>query len=98
MQNKSSRPVSALLVVVLALGGFFIPWWPLGVIAIILAALRGLGAFALIVGMIMDLSFGAPLGALHYLYFPFTLLAGLAVAAHLIGIQFIFNRKEQEWL
>ena len=62
---------------VLAALGFLLPFWPLSLVGIALAALSGHWLFAICVGLLIDIGFGAPLGRLHFLYFPFTLAAAV---------------------
>lgn len=73
---SNSRAASILILsCALALAGFLIPLWPLGLIGIALAALSGPWIFAVGIGILLDIAYGAPVGLWHFLYFPFTLFA-----------------------
>jgi len=53
-----------------------VPYWPLSVVAILLAALGGEWPLAVVLGMLFDVLYGRPPGGfLHTLVFPFTILA-----------------------
>ena len=55
--------------------GFVLSFWPLSLFGLLLAAAVGQYASAIIIGLLMDITYGAPVGRLHALYVPFTLLA-----------------------
>ncbi len=61
--------------------GFLLPLWPLALVGVAIAALSGQWIFTLMLGLLLDVAFGAPVGKLHVLYFPFALfaLAGIVV-------------------
>lgn len=64
----------------IAAAGFLLPLWPLCVAGVLLSALSGRYAFAVVMALLLDIGSGIPTGVLHYLYVPFT---ALAVAASL---------------
>jgi hypothetical protein len=63
----------------LALVGLFLPFWPFALFGVIVAALSGQWFAALLLGVLLDLIYGTPPGAWHFLHVPFTLLALLIV-------------------
>lgn len=66
------------------------PLWPLCVLGIAIAALSGRWVFAVCMGLLIDLAWGVPQGALHVLYVPFTLLAvALALARYFFAGYFL---------
>lgn len=72
---------------VLVGAGFFLPFWPLSVLAVVLAGLMGRSIFAVALGLLLDIAWGIPTGILGALMFPATLLALLC-----IGLRFFANR------
>jgi hypothetical protein len=82
----------------LAAVGFLLPLWPLSVLGIALAALSGRWIFAIAVGVLLDLAYGAPVGTIHYLYFPFTLSAVVLSLIRYFGAGYVFNKDAQETL
>jgi len=44
-------------------------------VGILLAALSGRWLTAVLIGVLLDVAWGAPVGRLHFLYVPFTILA-----------------------
>ena len=87
-----------ILAFLLASGGFIIPFWPLEVLGILAAAFGGLGVVAIGLGLLLDLAYGMPTGFLHYLFFPFTLLAILALAGRYFGLRVLFERAGHDTL
>lgn len=73
----ASRYIYALSFAIAATG-FLLPFWPLCVVGILIAALSGRYVFAIIMGLLLDLGFGQPTGITRYLMVPFALLAGIA--------------------
>ena len=61
----------ALLVV----ASFFFAFWPLALLGVVVAALFGGWALPVLLALLLDLLWGVPVGALHALYVPCTLLA-----------------------
>ncbi len=95
--TQSSRLVYAIAFL-LAAAGFLLPLWPLCVVGILLAALSGRWLFGTIVGLLVDVAWGAPTGALHYLFFPFTLIAVLGALARAWGSAYVMDKNPQERL
>lgn len=62
----------------LAAAGFLLPFWPLSLFGVAIAALLGHWIFAVLIGLLLDIAYGTPLGTLHYIYFPFTIFALIA--------------------
>lgn len=80
----------------LAAAGFMLPFWPLAVVGILISVFSGRWLFGIIVALLIDLAWGAPTGALHFLYFPFTLLAVAGAAARIWGSRYFLDRNRQE--
>ena len=95
--TQSSRWIYAITFL-LAAAGVLLPFWPLSVVGILIAALSGRWIFAVLVALLVDLAWGAPTGTLHFLYFPFTLLALAAAAARMWGGRYFLDKHPQEKL
>ncbi len=80
MNTQASRWILALSFA-LAAAGFLLPLWPLTLLGIALAALSGRWLSAIIIGLLLDIAYGAPAGRWHFLYFPFTIFALAAALA-----------------
>jgi hypothetical protein len=80
--DLSSRYIYALSFAIAAVG-FLLPFWPLCVIGILIAALSGRYYFAIPMALLLDLGSGVPTGFLYYVFVPFTVLA---VAASLLRL------------
>ena len=89
MHKKSTAWITALSCALVA-GGFLLPLWPLSVAGIILAALSGRWLCAVLLGLLLDSAYGAPIGRWHFIYFPFTLAA-------LVGIGVYYYTKANVW-
>ncbi|MEK7613229.1 MAG: hypothetical protein AAB449_03755 [Patescibacteria group bacterium] len=76
-----------------AAAGFLLPFWPLSVAGILIAALSGRWIFAIAVGLLFDVAYGAPLGNSQFLYFPFTIVALCGVLARHFGVRYLFNKN-----
>lgn len=97
MTASSNRWILAAFIA-LACAGFLVPFWPLSALAVALLALWGRWFIAIVVGLLLDLAWGAPLGIAHFLYFPFTLLAALLALARLFGAKYFIDRDLPERL
>ena len=86
--TRISRLIYALSFII-ASAGLFVPLWPLCVAGILIAALMG---------MLIDVAWGTPAGILHYLYFPFTLLALVAGLAHYVMSGYFLDRTPPDTL
>lgn len=95
MKLTSQRFLLALFFMLAALG-FLLPFWPLSVAGIVLAALWGRWFSALLIGLLLDLAWGAPVGLAQFLYFPFTLIAVVAALARLWVARYLLDRAPQE--
>lgn len=78
--------------------GFVLQWWPLGLIAICIAAFTGHGGVAVGLGFVLDIVYGAPPGLLHYTFFPFVLSALVAWLLHMFMRRHFFDSSRQERL
>jgi hypothetical protein len=94
---SASRWVTLFLMLVAALG-FLLPLWPLCVLGVALLSLWGRWFVALVVGLLLDLAWGAPVGLAHFLYFPFTATAVVAALARFVGSRYLINRDLPERL
>ena len=95
--TPASRWIYAVTFVITA-SGFLLPFWPLTLLGILLAALSGRYVFALLMGLIVDVAWGAPMGTLRYLFFPATLVALAAFVLRVWVQRYLFNRQPQEHL
>lgn len=93
--TQSSRWIYATTFVLVG-AGFLLPLWPLCVVGIALCALSGRVVFAVVVALILDFAWGAPSGALHYLYLPFTALALAGALAHHWGSRYFLDKSLQQ--
>jgi hypothetical protein len=94
LRNNSPKKWIMILAFLLASGGFVLAFWPLEIIGILVAAGGGVPLMALGIGLLLDLAYGAPLGLAHYLYFPFTIAAFLAIGGRLLAGRFMIERSE----
>lgn len=81
---------------VLASTGFLLPFWPLSLAGVALCALSGRYIFALLIGLLLDVAYGAPLATARFLYFPFVAFALLCLVARVWGERYFFDRSGQE--
>lgn len=74
----------------IAAAGFLLPFWPLCVVGVLIAALSGRWIFAILTGLLLDLAWGAPQGLLHFVYVPFTLVGvGAALVRYFLSGYFL---------
>ena len=78
--------------------GFLLPFWPLSVAGILSAAFAGRFFLAVVMGLLIDVAWGVPVGLLHYIYFPFTALAFAAVLARIFGERYFLDRTPLDTL
>lgn len=71
------KRIALPLLLALFVLGFLIPWWPLCLVSLLIAAGTGRFVIAVCMGLILDIAYGAPPGYLHALQFPFALLAAI---------------------
>ena len=93
--SHNSRLVYAVTFL-LASAGFLVPFWPLSVMGVALAALSGRWVFGVVTGLLLDLAWGAPVGTLRYFFFPFTIVALLGFVLRYYGSYYFFDRNRQE--
>ena len=77
-----SKRIYSLIGFVLFAAGFVFSFWPLGALGLLLAAAMGQYGSAIILGLLMDVAYGKPVGMWHFLYVPFTLLSFIVIALH----------------
>ena len=82
----------------LVAAGFLMPLWPLCVVGLLLCALSGRWLFALFLGLLLDVAWGAPTGLAQYLFLPFTLCALAAAMARLWGGSYFLERGARDTL
>jgi hypothetical protein len=91
------RWILAVFIALTALG-FVLPFWPLSALGLILLSLWGRWLVALLLGLLIDVAWGAPVGALHFIYFPFAALALVVALARLYGARYFIDRTPSETL
>ena len=98
MFNNPKQKWIFIAAFLLAAGGFLVPFWPLEILGILVGSWAGSGLIAVALGLLLDLAYGTPTGITHYLFFPFTLLATVALLARYIGARFLFERSRHDTL
>jgi hypothetical protein len=91
MMNSSTTWIVSTSFLIAA-AGFLLPFWPLTVAGIALCALSGRIFFAVAIGMLLDVGYGAPVGPYQALYAPFTLCALVFSALRMFGGQYMRKR------
>ena len=86
MQSKRNQIAIAF---VLVAGGFLVSFWPLSVLGILFVAGMGRWVSAILLGLLLDIAYGAPIGFIHFIYFPFTLLALAAAGVRLFVLHYM---------
>lgn len=87
-----------VLIFVITAGSFLLELWPLAAAGVVAMGFVGKGYFAPPLGLLLDLAYGAPLGAAAFLFFPFTILGLVVVVARYWAIRYFLNRGSQERL
>jgi hypothetical protein len=77
-----SKYIFSIISLALLAAGFLFSFWPLSAVGLLLAAATGQYAIAIVIGLILDVLYGAPVGRWHFVHVPFTLLSLLACFAH----------------
>jgi len=95
--SRSSQLIYALSFVIAA-SGFFLPFWPLCIAGILIAALSGRWIFAIFTGLLIDLAWGVPQGMLHYVYVPFMLVAIVAALVRYFFAGYFLDRSPSDTL
>ena len=93
--SQASRWLYATTFILVA-AGFLLPFWPLSVAGIASCALSGRWIFSVVMALLVDVAWGAPLGTAQFLYFPLTLFALLCTVARLWGGRYFLDRGVQE--
>ncbi len=75
-----------------------LPFWPLCIVGILLAALSGRWIFAVGIALLVDVAWGGPTGAFSFMVFPFTALALFATAVRILGSKYFVDRNLPERL
>lgn len=96
MMNSTTTWIVATSFLIAA-AGFLLPFWPLTVVGIALCALSGRWIFAVAIGFLLDVGYGAPVGPFHALYVPFTLCALVSIAVHMFAMRYM-RRSDSETL
>lgn len=89
--TQSSRYIYALSFAIAAIG-FLLPFWPLCVIGVLIAALSGRYVFAVIMALLLDVGSGMSTGLWRYVYVPFTMLAVIASLARAYGSAYFLDK------
>ena len=78
--------------------GILVPYWPLSIAGILIAALAGEWAAAVALGIFFDVLYGRPPGGfLHDISFPLTALAVAVSLARRFAARYL-RRERQEYL
>lgn len=83
-----------LLSFAVAATGFLIPFWPLELAGLAIAGLAGHPIFALVLGLLLDIAYGQPTGALGILFFPFTLFALITILARMFSKRYFLEHDD----
>ncbi len=75
-----------------------VPFWPLSVLGIVLIVLSGHWFVGLVVGILLDLASGTPVGPVQHLYFPFTILAVVLALARWWAAGYFIDRSPGDTL
>ncbi len=94
---KTERWIFALSFL-LAAAGFLLPFWPLELAGVLLAAFTGHSIFAIALGLLLDLAYGAPVGRFQFLYMPFTIAAVVSVLVQRVGLRYMFDTTRHDTL
>jgi hypothetical protein len=81
-----------------ASAGFLLQLWPLALAGVVAMACVGRGWYAIPAGFLLDLAYGAPVGALAYLFFPFTIAALAVVVVRFWMGRYFFDKTSQDKL
>jgi hypothetical protein len=95
--TPTSRYLYALCFAIAA-AGFLLPFWPLSVLGVLIAALSGRYFFAVLMALLLDIGSGIPTGALKFLFLPFTALAVVASLARLVGAKYFLDKTPPDTL
>ena len=76
--------------------GFLLPFWPLCVLGILLAAFSGHWIYAISFGVLLDVAYGTPTGLVRFIYLPFTVLALIAIGTRSLGSRYLLEKAPPE--
>ncbi|HVZ75895.1 MAG TPA: hypothetical protein VG934_01330 [Candidatus Paceibacterota bacterium] len=93
--RKNSYAIIAIAFLIAA-AGFLIPFWPLTVLGIAVMALLGYPLWAITLGLLLDLAYGAPIGTLHILVFPFTIVALASIVVREVGKRYFMDASSSD--
>lgn len=93
----SNRWLLACICVVIA-GSFLAGFWPLAALGVVGMGFVGRGLFAVVLGLLLDLAYGAPVGLAAYMLFPFTILGLTVVVVRFWSARYFMNRSSPEHL
>ncbi|HEV7449405.1 MAG TPA: hypothetical protein VGP13_02610 [Candidatus Paceibacterota bacterium] len=82
----------------IAATGFLLPFWPLSVLGVLIAALSGRYFFAIAMALLLDVGHGQATGLLHYFLVPFTILAVAATLARVFGGAYFLDKTPPDTL
>lgn len=82
----------------LAAGGYLLPFWPLSLLGILLAVVRGKWIFAVVLALLVDLMWGPVFGLVSVVYVPFTVFAVVASALRYFLAQNLLSKSPPERL
>ncbi len=86
------------LTFLLTSAGFLLQFWPLALLGIIAMGCVGRGWYAIPVGFLLDLAYGAPTGTLYVLVFPFTIVALGVIVVRFWTMRYLLDKTSQERL
>ena len=92
---KYNRWLLALIFVVTA-GGFLLEWWPVAMLGVVAMGFVGRGYFAPPLGLLLDLAYGAPVGFVVPLFFPFTILGLFVVVGRYVAERYLLDRASRD--
>lgn len=87
----ASRYIYALSFAIASIG-FLLPFWPLCVLGVLIAALSGRYVFAVIMALLLDVGSGMSTGLWRYVYVPFTILAVIASLVRAYGGAYFLDK------
>lgn len=93
----ASRYIYAVSFAIAAVG-FLLPFWPLSVVGILIAALSGRYFFAIVMALMLDVGSGAPIGTWHFLFVPFTIVAIAASMARVMAGRYFLDKTPLDTL
>jgi hypothetical protein len=89
--TMQSRYIYAISFAIAAVG-FLLPFWPLCVVGVLIAALSGRYVFAVIMALLLDVGSGMSTGLWRYVYIPFTILAVIASLVRAYGAAYFLDK------